>query len=141
MNINLSIYKVIFSKIASGCRRYLEAVQFSDELVTKLNAVESTCAVNFYTVVDTSRSPVHYTPCPLHWVRDSVGIKAVQLYCCIQCEQRPFDLNWNLPQGATQKAKVVAFDRSDHNFESYKPVVILMHKAPISAKYCILLKF
>ena len=37
----------------------------------KLNAVESTCAVEFYTVVDTSRSPVHNIPCPLHWVRDS----------------------------------------------------------------------
>ena len=43
----------------------------SDELVIVLNAVESTCAVKFYTVVDTSRSPVHNTPCPLHWVRDS----------------------------------------------------------------------
>ena len=43
----------------------------SDELVIVLNAVESTCAVEFYTVVDTSRSPVHNTPCPLHWVRDS----------------------------------------------------------------------
>ncbi|XP_068690165.1 ATP-dependent DNA helicase Q1-like [Montipora foliosa] len=43
----------------------------SDELVFKLNAVESTCAVEFYTVVDTSRSPVHNIPCPLHWVRDS----------------------------------------------------------------------
>ena len=43
----------------------------SDELVFKLNAVESTCAVEFYTVVDTSRSPVHNTPCPLHWVRDT----------------------------------------------------------------------
>ena len=42
----------------------------SDELVFKLNAVESTCAVEFYTVVDTSRSPVHNTLCPLHWVRD-----------------------------------------------------------------------
>ena len=42
----------------------------------KLNAVESTCAVEFYTVVDTSRSPVHNIPCPLHWVRDMdhVGI-------------------------------------------------------------------
>ena len=43
----------------------------SDELVIVLNAVESTCAVKFYTVVDTSRSPVHNTPCPLHWVRDN----------------------------------------------------------------------
>ena len=43
----------------------------SDELVFKLNAVESTCAVEFYTVVDTSRSPVHNIPCPLHWVRDN----------------------------------------------------------------------
>ena len=43
----------------------------SDELVFKLNAVESTCAVEFYTVVDTSRSPVHNIPCPLHWVRDT----------------------------------------------------------------------
>ena len=43
----------------------------SDELVHKLNAVESTCAVEFYTVVDTSRSPVNNIPCPLHWVRDS----------------------------------------------------------------------
>ena len=42
----------------------------SDELVIVLNAVESTCAVEFYTVVDTSRSPVHNIPCPLHWVRD-----------------------------------------------------------------------
>ena len=42
----------------------------SDELVLKLNAVESTCAVEFYTVVDTSRSPVHNNPCLLHWVRD-----------------------------------------------------------------------
>ena len=41
----------------------------SDELVFKLNAVESTSAVEFCTVVDTSRSPVHNTPCPLHWVR------------------------------------------------------------------------
>ena len=31
----------------------------SDKLVFKLNTVESTCAVEFYTVVDTSRSPVH----------------------------------------------------------------------------------
>ena len=44
----------------------------SDELVFKLNAVESTCAVEFYTVVDTSRSPVHNIPCLLHWVRDTV---------------------------------------------------------------------
>ena len=44
----------------------------SDELVIILNAVESTCAVEFYTVVDTSRSPVHNIPCPLHWVRDTV---------------------------------------------------------------------
>ena len=43
----------------------------SDELVIKLNAVESTCAIDFHTVVDTSRSPVHNTPCPLHWVRDN----------------------------------------------------------------------
>ena len=43
----------------------------SDELVIVLNAVELTCAVKFYTVVDTSRSPVHNIPCPLHWVRDS----------------------------------------------------------------------
>ena len=42
----------------------------SDELVLKLNAVESTCAVEFYTVVDTSRSPAHNIPCLLHWVRD-----------------------------------------------------------------------
>ena len=42
----------------------------SDELVHKLNAVESTSAVEFYTVVDTSRSPVHNIPCPLHLVRD-----------------------------------------------------------------------
>ena len=35
-----------------------------DELVIVLNAVE------FYTVVDTSQSPVHNTPCPLHLVRD-----------------------------------------------------------------------
>ena len=42
----------------------------SDELVIVLNAVESTCAAEFYSVVDTSRSPVHNTPCPLHWVRD-----------------------------------------------------------------------
>ena len=46
----------------------------SDELVFKLNAVESTCAVEFYTVVDTSRSPVHNIPCPLHWVRDTLPI-------------------------------------------------------------------
>ena len=46
----------------------------SDELVFKLNAVESTCAVEFYTVVDTSRSPVHNIPCPLHWVRDTVAV-------------------------------------------------------------------
>ena len=26
--------------------------------------------LEFYTVVDTSRSPVHNIPCPLHWVRD-----------------------------------------------------------------------
>ncbi|CAH3142582.1 unnamed protein product [Porites lobata] len=38
----------------------------SDELVLKLNAVESTCAVEFYTVVDTSRSPAHNIPCLLH---------------------------------------------------------------------------
>ena len=44
----------------------------SDELVIILNAVESTCAVEFYTVVDTSRSPVHNTSCPLHWVCDNV---------------------------------------------------------------------
>ena len=43
----------------------------SDELVFKLNGVESTHAVEFYTVVDTSQSPVHNIPCPLHWVRDS----------------------------------------------------------------------
>ena len=43
----------------------------SDELVIVLNTVESTCAVEFYTVVDTSRSPVYNTSCPLHWVRDS----------------------------------------------------------------------
>ena len=35
-----------------------------------LNAVESTFAADFYTVVDTSRSPAHNTSCPLHWVRD-----------------------------------------------------------------------
>ena len=35
----------------------------SDELLFKLNAVE------FCTVVDTSRSPVHNTPRPLHWLR------------------------------------------------------------------------
>ena len=39
----------------------------SDELVIVLNAVESTCAVEFYTVVYTSRSPVHNTL----WVRDT----------------------------------------------------------------------
>ena len=42
----------------------------SDKLVFKLNTVGSTCAVEFYTVVDTSRSPVHNNPCPLHWLRD-----------------------------------------------------------------------
>jgi len=41
----------------------------SDELVIKLTAVETPCAVDFYTVVDTTRSPVYNTPCPLHWVR------------------------------------------------------------------------
>ena len=50
----------------------------SDELVFKLNAVESTCAVEFYTVVDTSRSPVHNTPCPLHWVRDTFLAETVE---------------------------------------------------------------
>ena len=45
----------------------------SDELVIILNAIESTCAVEFYTVVDTSGSPVHNTPCPLHWVRDTLS--------------------------------------------------------------------
>ena len=47
----------------------------SDELVFKLNAFQSTCAVEFYTVVDTSRSPVHNTPCPLHWVRDTRSLE------------------------------------------------------------------
>ena len=46
-------------------------MQYSDELVFKLNAVESICAVDFYTVVDTSWSSVHNTPCSLHWVPDS----------------------------------------------------------------------
>ena len=36
-----------------------------------LDVVESTCVVDSYTVVDTPRTPVHNTPCPLHWVRDS----------------------------------------------------------------------
>ena len=31
-----------------------------------LNVVESTCVVDSYTVVDTPRTPVHNTPCPLH---------------------------------------------------------------------------
>ena len=37
----------------------------------KLNAVESTCAVHFYTVVDTFQAPVHNSPCQLHWERDT----------------------------------------------------------------------
>ena len=37
--------------------------KYSDELVFKLNAVESTCVADFYTVVDTSRSPVNNTTC------------------------------------------------------------------------------
>ena len=59
----------------------------SDELVIILNAVESTCAVEFYTVVDTSRSPVHNTPCPLHCVRDkSVGNDDVCIVCARKYE-------------------------------------------------------
>ena len=46
-------------------------INCSDQLMIKLNAVESTFAVDFYTVVDTSRSLVHNTPCLLHWVRDA----------------------------------------------------------------------
>ena len=57
----------------------------SDELVFKLNAVESTCAVEFYTVVDTSRSPVHNIPCPLHWVRDTASIDLF-MYLAIKTE-------------------------------------------------------
>ena len=37
-----------------------------------LTVVESSCVVDSYTVVDTPRTPVHHTPCPLHWVRDNM---------------------------------------------------------------------
>ena len=54
----------------------------SDELVIVLNAVESTCAAEFYTVVDTSRSPVHNTPCPLYWVRDIMSPPLSYFFLC-----------------------------------------------------------
>ena len=56
----------------------------SDELVIVLNAVESTCAVKFYTVVDTFRSPVHNIPCPLHWVRDNFRTTITVLFLQIK---------------------------------------------------------
>ena len=37
---------------------FTACVQYSDELMIKLNAVESICAVHFYNVVDTSRAPL-----------------------------------------------------------------------------------
>ena len=38
----------------------------SDIQTIELNDVQSTCVVDSYTVVDTPRTPVHNTPCPLH---------------------------------------------------------------------------
>ena len=37
--------------------------------------------------------------------------------------------------------EMVAYERSEHNSESYQPVVVLMCKAPISAKQFIIEKF
>ena len=62
----------------------------SDELVFKLNAVESTCAVEFYTVVDTSPSPVHNIPCPLHWVRDMQSTTKICAKMYAACAARVF---------------------------------------------------
>ena len=39
-----------------------------DSQTIALDVVESTCVVNSYTVVDAPQTPVHNTPCPLHWV-------------------------------------------------------------------------
>ena len=38
----------------------------SDIQTIELNDIQSTCVVDSYTVVDTPRTPVHNTPCPLH---------------------------------------------------------------------------
>ena len=67
--ISLSLFLLLYMVI-SPFSFHRMCTTDSDELVIKLNAVESTCAIDFHTVVDTSRSPVHNTPCPLHWVRD-----------------------------------------------------------------------
>ena len=46
-----------------------------------LQVVESTCAVDSYTVVDTLRTPVHNNPCPLHWVHDTPHYKFLLKNC------------------------------------------------------------
>ena len=48
-------------------RLFTASVQYSNELTITLNAGWSTCVV----VVDTSRTLVHNTQCPLLWVRNT----------------------------------------------------------------------
>ena len=51
-----------------------------DSQTIAINVVESTCVVDSYAVVDTPRTPVHNTPCPLHWVREHKSFFFFPLY-------------------------------------------------------------
>ena len=59
----------------SSCTLQFPRFSFSphvyDSQTIALNVVESTCVVDSYTVVETPRTPVHNTQCPLYWVRDN----------------------------------------------------------------------
>ncbi|KAK2555118.1 hypothetical protein P5673_023085 [Acropora cervicornis] len=108
----------------------------SDELVFKLNAVNLTCAVEFYTVVDTSQSPVHNIPCR------STKWEGPLQKSMVECSQHFFDNeyeNGRTSPNGNRGSKVTiksSYLKAKSWFEDY--VDSCADRIPNEDKYCLL---